>query len=214
MRVLRVIGLSIRDFYEEMFLFVPLNLVWWLAAVLVIPLAPATAGLCHLGYRIAHEQRVDSSFFKEAFREFFWPSLKIGILNVVILITFTVNLWFYAQVDGWVRLISIIWIYGLILWAAAQLYLFPLLFEQKEPKALMVLRNAAVLVLAQPLFTLGVSILALILTAICFALPVLAVLVWPGLMALIGTRALANVLEQARAVAAKNERKDGESGSE
>ncbi len=212
MRVLRVIGLSIRDFYEEMFLFVPLNLVWWLAAVLVIPLAPATAGLCYLGYRIAHEQRVDSSFFKEAFKDFFWPSLKVGILNVVILITFVVNLWFYVQINGWPRLISIIWIYGLILWAAAQLYLFPLLFEQKEPRALMTVRNAAVLVLAQPLFTLGVSVLALILTIICLVLPVLLVLVWPGLMALIGTRALASVLEQARAMAVRSGQEKGGEG--
>ncbi|MCS7220565.1 MAG: DUF624 domain-containing protein [Anaerolineae bacterium] len=212
MRVLRVIGLSIRDFYEEMFLFVPLNLVWWLAAVLVIPLAPATAGLCHLGYRIAHELRVDSSFFKEAFRDYFWPSLKVGALDVAILVTFMVNLWFYAQINSWLRLISILWIYGLILWAAAQLYLFPLLFEQKEPKALMTIRNAALLVLAQPLFTLGVSVLALILTIICLVLPVLLVLVWPGLMALIGTRALANVLEQARALAARSDQEKGGKG--
>ncbi len=211
MRALSVIGSSIRDFYEEMFLFVPLNLLWWLTFILVIPLAPATAGLCYLGHRIAHEQRVDSGFFKEAFKDFFWPSLKVGVVNIFILITFTLNLWFYARIDGWPRFIAILWIYALILWAAAQLYLFPLLFEQKEPKVLMVLRNAAVLVLAQPLFTLVVGLLALVLTAICFALPVLAVLIWPGLMALIGTRALASILEQARAMA-ESQKKDDQEG--
>jgi uncharacterized membrane protein YesL len=209
-----VIGYSIRDFYEEMFLFVPLNLLWWLTLVLVVPLAPATAGLCQLSYRIAHEQRVDSSFFKDAFKAFFWSSLRVGVLNIVILITFVVNLWFYSQIEGWMRFITIIWIYGVILWVAAQIYLFPLLFEQKEPKALMVIRNAAVLVLAQPLFTLIVLILALVLTAICFALPVLAVLIWPGLMSLIGSRALADILEQARAMAAEKEKKDGEAEGE
>lgn len=226
MRALRVIGLSIRDFYEEMFLFVPLSLVWWLPALLLIPLAglvptnpvwgvpvgvslflilvsPGSAGLAHLGYRIAHERRVDSGFFKDAVREMWWPSVRVGALNAVVLITMVVNLYFYAQFNSWIRLISILWIYGLILWAVGQLYLFPLLFEQNEPRVLLVFRNAVILVLAQPLFSLVVFIGALVLTVICTIIPVLLVLIWPGLMALIGSRAVADILEEARAQAAQ-----------
>ncbi len=214
MRALRVVALSIRDFYEEMFLFVPLNLVWWLAAILVIPLAPVSAGLYYISHRIAHEQRVGADFFKEAVRDFLWPSLRLGVLDVVILITILVNLMFYSRFTNWIRLITILWIYGLILWAAAQLYLFPLLFEQQEPKVLTVVRNAAVLVLAQPLFTLVVFLLAVVLTVICVVLPVLLVLVWPGLMSLIGARALATVLEDIRATASQEGKAEDDERSE
>jgi len=207
LRALRVVALSIRDFYEEMFLFVPLNLIWWIASIVIIPLAPLTAGLCYLGHRIAHEQRVDSGFFKEAVRDFLVPSLKLGLLDAVILITILVNLMFYSRFTNWVQLITILWIYVLILWATAQLYLFPLLFEQREPKVLMAVRNAAVLVLAQPLFTLGVFILALLITLLCTVLPILLILVWPGLMALIGSRALMEALEQTRATASRDSEK-------
>ncbi|NOZ29224.1 MAG: hypothetical protein GXP39_14405 [Chloroflexi bacterium] len=233
MRSLRTVARSIRDFYDEMFLFVPLSVVWWLPVILVtvlviplarslewwlilpllviavIPVAPLTAGLCYVGYRIAHELRVDFGFFKEAVREYFLPSLRLGILDLVIVVTVVINLFFYSRFANWLRLITIIWIYVLILWAVAQLYLFPLLFEQREPKALSAVRNAAILALAQPLFTLGVFLLALILTILCAILPVLLILVWPGLMALIATRALASVLEQARASMAQDENGEG-----
>ncbi|MCD6289354.1 MAG: hypothetical protein J7M34_02540 [Anaerolineae bacterium] len=238
MRAFSVVFRSIRDFYEEMFLLVSLSIVWWVpviaitvlvlplarslpswlvgaaVAVLAVLLAPLTTGLCQIGYRIAYELRVDSSFFKESVREFFWPSVKLGLLNVVILVTIIVNLLFYARFPGTLRLITILWIYVLIMWGAAQLYLFPLLIEQQEPRVLMAVRNAAVLVLTRPLFTLIVLLLAFILTALCTVLPVLLILIWPGLMALISTRALAVILEEARAMAPQDQHRDDGDGND
>ncbi len=199
LRALRVVALSIRDFYEEMFLFVPLNLVWWVAAVLLLPLPPVAAGLYYISHRIVHEQRVGADFFKEAARDFLWPSVRLALLDLAILSIIVVNLFFYSQFTNWIQLITILWIYGLILWLGLQLYLFPLLFEQQEPKALTAVRNAIILVLTRPLYTLIILVLALILTAVSFVLPVLLVLAWPGVMTLIGARALATILEEIRA---------------
>jgi len=58
-----------------------------------------------------------------------------------------------------------------------QVYLFPMLVIQLEPKIPWALRNAAMLVLAQPIFTLAVALelAALVVACTIFVLPILSI---------------------------------------
>jgi uncharacterized membrane protein YesL len=194
MRLLRIIGLSFRDTYNELFLMVILSLLWWLAMITVVASAPATLALAHIGYRIAREKRVDFDFAKEAFRNHFWLGWRIGIVGLVSLIIIIGNLLFYLQLEGWLQGLAFFFLYLLTAWLTVFLYGFALVSAMKDRSMRAVLRNAALLTFANPIFSFLLA-LALVLLAGISVLVILPLLLAPGLVAIMGGRALVDRLE-------------------
>lgn len=141
---------------------------------------PATAGVYYVTHRIARERRVYFSDFIEGMRKYFFRSLLLVFANLLIFALLLTNILFYAY-NPWLpsifRYAAIIWLYGLFLWVEMQLYGLPLLMEQSNKSILIVLRNAVLLVMSDPLYTtifvvflLGISMLSAMLTLPIFFL--------------------------------------------
>ena len=84
----------------------------------------------------------------------------------------------------------------LLYWGTAQVYFFPMLLELREEKQrlLLALRNAVVLVVTNPLFSLLLVVL-LVSTVVLSAVLVLpAVFLVTGIVALIANRAVVQLL--------------------
>lgn len=194
MRLLRVIGLSFRDVYNELFLMVILSLLWWLAMITVVASAPATTALAYIGYRIARERRVDFDFAKDAFRKHFWLGWRIGIVALVSLVIVIGNMLFYLQLEGWLQGLAFFFLYLLTAWLTIFLYGFALVSAMDAPSLRAALRNAALLTFANPIFSFLLA-LALVLLAGLSVLLILPLLLAPGLVAIIGGRALVDRLE-------------------
>ncbi|MBM4432219.1 MAG: hypothetical protein FJ026_18000 [Chloroflexi bacterium] len=199
MRALRTFCQALRDLYDELFLFAGVSVLWWLGTLLVVPCPPVTAGLCSLAYRVAHEQRVELSFFWQEIRGHFGKSWRLAAVNLLALSVVVVNFLFYWNVRNLLRYAAVVWVYLFLLWLAAQLYLFPLLFEMGEPRLRWLLRNAVLLPLLHPGYTLLLLILLLAATALSVVLPFLLIVAWPALVALVGARATATVIEEVAA---------------
>lgn len=197
MRVLRVLGCSFRDTYSELFLIIGLSLLWWLATITVVASAPATAALASIGYRLAQEQRVNLDFAREAFRQHFWLSWRVGIINLVSGFLIAFNLVFYSRTQGWSQLLVFLFLYLAIAWLSVQLYAYPLISAMEEPSMKLVLRNAALITFANPVFSLLLVIALSLVTVLALVVPVLALLLLPGFAAILGGRALADRLELA-----------------
>lgn len=194
MRLLQVIGLSFRDIYNELFLMVILSLLWWLAMVTVVASAPATTALAHIGYRIARERRVDFDFAKETFRKHFWLGWRIGIVGLVSLIVVVGNMLFYLQLEGWLQGLAFFFLYLLTAWVTIFLYGFAMVSAMDAPTMRAALRNALLMTFANPIFSFILA-LALILLAGLSVILILPLLLAPGLIAIIGGRALVDRLE-------------------
>jgi len=139
------------------------------------------------------------SLFVQGMRRYFGRSWLLAIVVVAINALLVGNILFYANfANQWVRLLSVFWGYVLLFWLAMLIYLFPLLIEQESKSLLLLLRNAALLVLDNVAFTLTLGVLLLLFLLLNVALAVPLFLIVMSGLALIQSKALLTVLEKYR----------------
>jgi uncharacterized membrane protein YesL len=146
-----------------------LILVWWAipAGLLTLALAgPGTAALYHVTNRFANGELLEVSRFWYGFRRFFWRGWGLASLDAGAGTLILLNIVFYGTMEGaGLRLLSLVFLYLLILWFAIQGYLFSLLVELDQP-VLLVVRNALFLVIDNLGLTLGLTIANAILLVV------------------------------------------------
>ena len=192
----RAIGRSFRDWWDEMFLMVGINLVWALLALPVVTLFPATMGAMSVASEKARGRRVEFELFWRGFRRYFGKSWALGAINSVVTILIVVNIVFYLQQPSWLFYVTIIWLYVLLIWLGVIVYVFPLAIEQEDKGVKLIYRNAALLALGRPVFTLLVAIIQVLLLALSIVLSPLLLLVYIPLSSLISNHALLISLEE------------------
>jgi uncharacterized membrane protein YesL len=106
------------------------------------------------------------------------------------------NIWFYANSQGYLRVIGVAWLWMLLLVLMISQYFIPLFWQQDEPSIKLALRNATILALRNPLYTLLILLFQLVLLALSVGLTLPLVLLWPALAALTGNFALAGLLQE------------------
>jgi len=214
---LRVYWWALRNTYEELFSIAGINLAWWgiglalpMAAgyfgrnwlgilLLLILLPPPTAGIYYCADLMARGKQPSFGLFWEGTRKYLvksWLVAWLGILVAVILVT---NIWFYGQYQGgWVIWVRAFFLSMLLYWGAMQMYVFPMLLALKEEKLLLALRNAAILVVTNPLCTGLLALLLVATVALSVVLVLPATFFMTVLVALICTRAVVQLLQDYR----------------
>jgi uncharacterized membrane protein YesL len=140
--------------------YVFLNIFWFVFSLPIVTIFPATGALYFATNEIAHHRVGNFSTFWEGFKRYFWTSYKWGLLLVVSIYLFNLNIWFYSQLDWqYGRYIKTFFIGLAILWAAMIMFIFPLLLEQEKPTLVMAVRNSFVMVSRSPLRAFGLLIL-------------------------------------------------------
>lgn len=187
---------SLRDWYNGMVSLAALNALWFVAVLTVVLLAPATAGIYAVTYSSARGTGQHFEDFMQGAREYLWVSVRWLLANALVAIVFAVNIRFYGAAPGILPQIILIALLTVgLLWLAMQLYVWPFLMVQDDPRLRLALKNAAFLSLASPLYTL--TLLAGAALAVVFSLVTVAplALFLTSFLALLGNRA---VLERLR----------------
>jgi uncharacterized membrane protein YesL len=210
MIALKAVWQSIKNLYEDLMLLATIGLVWWVGTLLIVPGPAVNAGLAHVAHRIVHEERVNFSIFWQETRSSLGKAWKLAAVNLLALVLIATNILFYWQFEGWVRYVVVAWAYIALLWLAMQLYLFPLLYEMETPRLTWLLRNALLMPLFRPGYTLLTLLLLLLVTALSIAMPFLLVTVWPSLLALVSARTTASAVQTVAERRAKMEEQEDE----
>jgi uncharacterized membrane protein YesL len=208
---LRITWWSLRDTYEELFILIGANLLTLLLFIPIVTGPPALAGLHNLGFYVANEKRVEFSLFWEGFRSFFLDSWKLAALNILVFAVLGVDIWFYlfqAQGAWWVAGLLGLWM--LVIWVVAQLYSFPLLVRQEERKLFSLLKNAILLTLAYPAFSLTAALLLLLILVLSLVFPIVFVLAGLSFATMMGAHALRHGIEMVEAHQARQLEEDEE----
>ncbi|MCL7454326.1 MAG: hypothetical protein M8467_14905 [Anaerolineae bacterium] len=211
---LRMVRYSLRDFWDEFVPLVMMNLVWSVTAalpflvllglggldpllrlglslLLMLPAFVVTGGLCFAANQVARGKTTNLGMFGEGLRRYWAKSLVVGSINVVALFLLATNLQFYAFVleGGWTNLALSLWLVAGIYWGLVQIFWFPMILELENEKVLLALRNAIVMVIISPGFSISLGLLLLVLTVLCVLLTVPAVLVMASLLLLVANHA-------------------------
>jgi uncharacterized membrane protein YesL len=155
------------DSYFSFTALATVNLLWTVFTLLIFTALPAVAGLYYTTNQLAHGTSIRGRTFLKGLRDYFWVGWLWGIINALVFGVLGFYFWFMGEtmipLRGVVRGLCI----GLgILWILAQIYTFPLLFEQDDMRIGTALRNSLVLLLRRPHFTLALSLFVLLLSVI------------------------------------------------
>ncbi|MBU0492408.1 MAG: hypothetical protein KKA73_26020 [Chloroflexi bacterium] len=203
-----------KSLYEEIWLICAANLVWagltllflsplvliwaWLGSP-ILPIAllfllptPPAAGMYHLAHEIVYEDRMPTmSMFWTGLRTYWRPSLSLTIIGLGGTILLWFNAEFYASLGGTVGpVLSIVFLYGLVVWLTIQVYTLPLLVEQTDKRLTLVYRNAFLMTIGNLIFNVVFVVLLGATIALSIALTIPMLLVTMGFVALLTTHSL------------------------
>jgi len=162
---LKILGLSFRDVWQELWTILIVHILFLLGMILIIPAPPAMLALFSYGNRIAHGETADERDFLEAIRKYWKPAWRWGSINLLMIGVLTGDYYLIGKMAGSsnrVYLIQGFYITLLAGWALLQLFALPFLFEQKQPSVLQALRNAAVFIRRNLILALALTLLLIL----------------------------------------------------
>jgi len=208
---------TLKDTWEELYPLAIVNLVWlfswaipigigsavglWYvffptAVLSLLIFAVSTSGIYYVAARVAHAKTFHFYDFIQGIKLYWWRAILWLLVNAGVIFMIILNLRFYPSAfqGGWVIFVSGLWLALLVFWLAMQVYYWPLIMQQEEPKLLMGWRNAAYLILANPFYSFFIISFAIVLLAISVALTLPFVFVGMGMQAVLASNAVLTLL--------------------
>ena len=211
---LRMLRYSLRDFWDEFVPLVMMNLLWSVAValpflillllgdlnlplrlalslVMLLPGFVFTGALCFVTNQVARGKTANWGMFGTGLQRYWAKSLAVGVINLLVLLLLIMNLQFYAFVleGAWTNFALSLWLVVGLYWGLVQIFWFPMILELENEKVLLGLRNAVVMVIISPGFSILLGLILLVLTALCIVLSVPAVLVMASFLLLVANHA-------------------------
>lgn len=212
--------------YEDLFRLIGLNLIWVIIGSLfyfvlaiitslalgyetqlalivsvllyILLLNPLSTGIYYYANMLAHDERVELSTYWEGVKAYWARGLLLYTVNLILVMLIAFNIVFYLNIpdNDYLRLIALVWMYALLTWLCVQIYLGPLLIEQRNKNILVLYRNAFLLILDNVLFTLTLLLIELVLVFVSVIFLPLGIMIIKSLLANIESQALVTLLEK------------------
>jgi hypothetical protein len=163
-----------------------------MAVVIGVLPSPGSAGIQLVAHEAANVRGVLWRDQLDGFRIYGLPALRIWLVSIIVTAILVGNAAFYHQSSfpGAFGL-SLVCAILTLPWLAIHLYVYPLIIEQQSPRVLLVYRNAALMAVARPLYTVTMTTLWWL---------VLLFTTFSGLIAFIGLVLCALIQQNAAAV--------------
>lgn len=162
---LRVFTRALADAWDALVVLAALNIIWLALSLLIVFLPPATAAMFAATHELASGRAPGVRDFLTAVRSYFWQAWLWALVNVAVAVAFVAGFYFYGSIpEPWADGVQGLLILFASFWGVSQLFVWPFLFTQAEPRLRLALRNAVLAVFAAPLFALTfAAIVALVL---------------------------------------------------
>jgi uncharacterized membrane protein YesL len=155
---------------------------------------PGNVALGGLAYVAAGPEVPRFSAFRDSLRKHWRLSLRCLPVSLVILVALVANAYFYVVYSsGWLRFVSILWLYGSLFWLSLHIYFVPLLVHVAEPRLVNLYRRAAFVALGHPAYTIVVLVLVLVITFASVVFVPVYVLLASSLLSLVQAHALREI---------------------
>jgi uncharacterized membrane protein YesL len=196
---LRVLRRAIGQFEHYGWLYVIANLMSIALSLPLFTAVAAYAALSHLSHTAQTTQTATYSDFWAGFRTHLGRGIAIAAANVVILGMLWSNFVYYGSQTGALFVaLRTMWLIILIVWLAIQVYLWPILEEMEQPNLRGAIRNAAVMMLQNPIFTVSLLGVMAVIALVSAALVIPWLLVTSSILACTANAAVIDRLDIVR----------------
>ncbi len=198
--IIQIIFGALQDAWADIWTVLVCNLLWTVSVLLIIPGPPATLALFTYSNLLAHGEMADFGDYWRAFRSQWGPAWRWGLVNLVVIVLLAGDFILTGQLSqsAFARFAQGFYVTALGAWLIVQLYALPFLIEQAGPSVRQALRNGAVMLGRNPVFSIFLSILLLVLLVAGIALFMLTLACGGVVVAAAGNRAVINRLEAHR----------------
>jgi len=203
--VLNVVGQTLEDLWDNLFLGAGCSLLWLALTLLVLPAPGATLALVEIAQRVhARESPSVGDYWRSVWRHF-GLGWRWALLALPVVVVLWVNLRAApAFFPGTLATLMQIFAASLLsLWCVVLLYSLPLLFRQEEMNVAQALRNGGVMALRNPLFSLLLFLIGTLFLWVSLLLVIVNLLAGPIFCAFLATRAVDDRLAVWRAERAR-----------
>jgi uncharacterized membrane protein YesL len=193
----RVFRRALRDFWDALVLLAVLNFLWAALSATIVLLPGAAAALFEATHSLARGEAPGVADFLAGVRRHFLRAWAWVLVNLAAWTILLANILFYrTRPEPWAAALQTLFLLFAGLWLIAQFYVWPFLFEQSEMSLRQAFRNAVLMVLAAPVFSLTLGILAALVVALSVVLVVPPLLITASFLCLLSSHA---VLDRLRA---------------
>ncbi|MDX2139171.1 MAG: hypothetical protein SF123_13870 [Chloroflexota bacterium] len=194
----RAAGRGFWHFWRRGYLYVWANLFWAALTLLVVAAPAAWAGLVRMSYVAHRDALVSLDDFWQGVRESWRKTFVLALINTLLIVTTLSNLIAYANEPGLgFVILRIVWIVSVVAWFGFQLFVWVFYFAMEQPTLIGAFRNAGVMIVTNPLFTLGVLLIITVIGAMSSVLPAAWFLLTGGIFAAIANSAVQDRLRTA-----------------
>lgn len=183
---LRLCRSTVSHLNHRGYIYVWANILWFLLTLPIITAPAAWAGLINLSRQAYLNRTATLDDFWAGFRMNLGRGALMTVLNIVVIGLNLFNLGSYANSTDFTTLtLRSVWWLTLVIWFVIQFYMWPLFYELKQPTLWGAIRNAFVMALLNPLFTIVLIVVVALLVAVStFLFPAWVLLTGSALAAL------------------------------
>lgn len=198
---LRAVGQGLRNFRYMGYAYIWSNVAFIALSLPVVTAPAAFSALLRVGYLAQTDpSEADLAAFWETFKAHLLRALPWGLAMALFGVVNINNIVAYAPIDTpLVAALQGMWWIATVVWLGVLLYTWPLYYEMAEPSVAQATRNALIMVLQNPLFTLVILLALVLLAAISTVLVAAWLLLTFGAIAAIACAAVLNRLDAFRA---------------
>lgn len=198
-KAFKIIGRAIALWWSHFMILVFFNIIWLILQIPIVTGPPATAAMYVIALRVVDEDIIVLRIGWDTLLKMFFPAIKWGAVNFLVVIALLVNFWAYQNFTGtgWV-ILRLAWGTIGLGWFAVNLFYWPFWLFQEDSSMGTTIKNCFLFLAKRPLFSLTLTIIStlLIIGSVLTTLPMTAVLMsW---LALIGVLAITDELKGVR----------------
>ncbi|HEU5013411.1 MAG TPA: hypothetical protein VFT66_12890 [Roseiflexaceae bacterium] len=219
----RLVWLAIKDLSDELFVLIAVNFLYVLinlpllglglvflgsgalfyATIFLflsaLTLGPTNAGLFTVAQRVTEGRAVKVRLFFEGLREHYQLGWKVYGLWMAGLLLILINSQFYVRMGSTVGLVlTIVFLDLLLIWFGMLIYIGPLMILQEDKSLRIIARNALLMTLGRPIFSLVTLVLMTAITALSVAITLPPFIITFAFLAVWGMRATLKLAADAR----------------
>jgi uncharacterized membrane protein YesL len=198
---LRAARRGLGNFYWNGYPYIWSNLAFVALSLPLVTAPAALSALFHVGH-LAHTDpsEADLAAFWGAFRSNLWRALPWGVFNVLFAIINFNNLLAFASINSPVAVtLRAVWMIASVVWLGELLYTWPIYYEMSEPTVFGATRNALIMVIRNPVFTVVIVLVIGVVAVISTLLFASWLLLTWGAIASMANAAVLDRVERFRA---------------